>query len=59
MWLAIQMANFPGQTNVGGSDSFIRKYNSDGDEEWTRQFGTSGGVSTNGVAARLHQVECM
>jgi phage repressor protein C with HTH and peptisase S24 domain len=42
---------FPGQTNVGGSDSFIRKYNSDGDEEWTRQFGTSAGVSANGVSA--------
>jgi hypothetical protein len=42
---------FPGQTNVGGSDSFIRKYNSDGDEEWTRQFGTSGGVSATGVSA--------
>ncbi|HEY6757584.1 MAG TPA: SBBP repeat-containing protein [Nitrososphaera sp.] len=42
---------FPGQTNVGGSDSFIRKYNPDGDEIWTRQFGTSGGVSATGVSA--------
>jgi hypothetical protein len=42
---------FPGQTNVGGSDSFIRKYNSDGDEEWTRQFGTSEGISADGVSA--------
>jgi hypothetical protein len=42
---------FPGQTNVGGSDSFIRKYSSDGDEIWTRQFGTSGGVSATGVSA--------
>ena len=33
---------FPGQTAEGGEfDAFIRKYNSDGDEEWTRQFGTS------------------
>ena len=29
---------FPGQTGEGDQDAFIRKYNSDGDEEWTRQF---------------------
>ena len=33
----------PGQTNEGGLfDAFIRNYNSDGDEEWMWQFGTSG-----------------
>ena len=42
---------FPGQTNVGGSDAFIRKYNSDGDEEWTRQFGTSDVTEANAVFA--------
>ena len=26
---------FPGQTSEEGNDAFIRKYNSDGDEEWT------------------------
>ncbi len=43
---------FPGQTNEGGEfDAFIRKYNSDGDEEWTRQFGTSEVDFANGVSA--------
>jgi hypothetical protein len=32
---------FLGQTNAGGSDAFVRKYDSNGDEIWTRQFGTS------------------
>jgi len=31
----------PGQTNSGESDAFVRKYNADGNEVWTRQFGTS------------------
>ena len=30
-----------GQTSTGGSDAFIRKYNSVGMEVWTRQFGAS------------------
>jgi hypothetical protein len=29
---------FPGFTKVGGTDSFIRKYDSDGSLLWTRQF---------------------
>jgi hypothetical protein len=41
---------FPGQTNEGESDAFIRKYNSDGDEQWTRQFGTSDSDSASGVS---------
>jgi hypothetical protein len=32
----------PGQTNAGGIDAFVRKYDSDGNETWTRQFGTVG-----------------
>ena len=33
----------PGQTYSGGiTDVFVRKYNSQGEELWTRQFGTSG-----------------
>src|SRR5262249_3762163 len=32
---------FPNQTNAGGADAFVRKYDSDGNELWTRQFGTS------------------
>src|SRR5215208_2338478 len=42
---------FPGQTDEGNIDAFIRKYNADGDEEWTRQFGTSEGATANGVSA--------
>ena len=32
----------PGQSSAGGTDAFVRKYNSSGDEVWTRQFGTIG-----------------
>jgi hypothetical protein len=40
------------QTSEGGEfDAFIRKYNSDGDEDWTRQFGTSGRDVANRVYA--------
>ncbi|MBI4330326.1 MAG: SBBP repeat-containing protein, partial [Chloroflexi bacterium] len=28
--------------NAGGLDAFVRKYDSSGTEQWTRQFGTSG-----------------
>ena len=31
----------PGQSHLGGSDAFIRKYDIDGNELWTRQFGTN------------------
>jgi hypothetical protein len=34
-------AALPGQTYVGGYDAYIRKYDSDGTELWTRQFGTA------------------
>src|SRR5262245_1827914 len=32
----------PGQAAVGGVDLFLRKYDSAGNEVWTRQFGTAG-----------------
>ena len=32
----------PGQTSQGDADAFIRKYDSQGTELWTRQFGTAG-----------------
>lgn len=32
----------PGQSSAGSADAFICKYDSDGNEIWTRQFGTSG-----------------
>jgi hypothetical protein len=31
---------FPGQTNAGGHDAFVRKYDFDGNELWTFQYGT-------------------
>jgi hypothetical protein len=31
----------PGQSTLGSYDAFVRKYNRDGIELWTRQFGTS------------------
>jgi hypothetical protein len=38
----------PGQTSLGGNDAFVRKYDHDGTEMWTRQFGTSVYVGTSG-----------
>ena len=31
---------FPGQVHLGDGDAYVRKYFSDGDRVWTRQFGT-------------------
>ena len=39
----------PGQTSMGEGDAFIRKYDADGNELWTRQAGTQSWDSTNGV----------
>src|SRR5262245_49931209 len=39
----------PGQVSAGGTDAFVRKYASDGSEEWTRQFGTAGTDSVSDV----------
>ena len=36
----------PGQTSGGSFDSYIKKYDKDGNELWTRQFGTSGNDET-------------
>jgi autotransporter-associated beta strand protein len=41
---------FPGQTSLGESDAFVRKYDFAGNELWTRQFGTSDLDSANGIA---------
>ncbi|MGE3467402.1 MAG: FG-GAP-like repeat-containing protein [Pyrinomonadaceae bacterium] len=35
----ITTGTFPGQTNPGGFDAFVRKYDADGNEVWTRQTG--------------------
>ena len=40
----------PGQTSAGGTDAFVRRYNSDGTEEWTRQFGTPATDNAAGVS---------
>ncbi len=37
----------PGQTSKGGQDAFLRKYDADGTEVWTRQFGTPDAGSTS------------
>jgi hypothetical protein len=42
--------SFPGQVNQGGADVFVRKYKPNGGVAWTRQFGTSGFDSGNGIA---------
>jgi hypothetical protein len=31
----------PAQAQVGGQDAFVRKYDPNGNEQWTRQFGTA------------------
>jgi len=39
----------PGQTHLGKSDAYVRKYDRDGNEVWTRQFGSRGRDMANGV----------
>ena len=40
----------PGQTSAGDYDAFVRKYNPNGDEEWTRQFGTASSDYPYGIS---------
>jgi len=40
---------FPGKTNKGNSDGFLRKFRPDGKTAWTRQFGTNGMDSAQGI----------
>ncbi len=40
----------PGQTSLGGDDAFLRKYDPEGQEVWTRQFGSAGDDEALGVA---------
>ncbi len=42
---------FPGYANSGYADAFVRKFDPEGNELWTRQFGTPGGDSASGIAA--------
>lgn len=39
----------PGQQNSGGNDVFVRKYNLDGDELWTHQFGSTSGDNVRDI----------
>jgi uncharacterized protein (TIGR03437 family) len=41
----------PGQTSAGNYDSYIRRYDTNGNEIWTVQFGTTSSDRANGVAA--------
>ncbi len=45
----ITRGTIPGQTSPGGRDAFVRKYDSSGNESWTRQFGTSADDYAYGV----------
>ena len=48
---------FPGQVSAGGDDVFIRRYDVDGNEQWTRQLGTSGHEFVLDVAAHAGGVD--
>ena len=43
--------SLPGQTSSGGNDAFLRKYDPEGMEVWTHQFGTPDGDEAFGVVA--------
>ena len=40
----------PGQSKIGNEDVYIRKYDSGGNELWTRQFGTTGTDQITNIA---------
>ncbi len=44
------LGSLPGQTLLGGGDAFLRKYDTAGNELWTRQFGTDGADWAGAVA---------
>ena len=41
----------PGQASAGGQDAFVRKYDQNGNEVWTRQFGTPAEDFAMGITA--------
>ena len=47
---------FPGETNAGISDVFLRKYDADGAVLWTHQFGTSTSEFCCGIAVDVSGV---
>lgn len=44
-------STFEGNTNAGGRDMFLVKYDSTGSKQWTRQLGSSGRELPCGVIA--------
>lgn len=48
--------SLPGQVSAGSLDAFVRKYDHDGNEVWTTQFGTSHGdivLAVSGAASAI------
>ncbi|MEE9270600.1 MAG: Ig-like domain-containing protein [Candidatus Krumholzibacteria bacterium] len=45
-----------GQSSAGGVDAYVRKYDANGTEIWTRQFGTPGDDITSSVVANASAV---
>jgi uncharacterized protein (TIGR03437 family) len=49
--IELSQGALPGQTSFGGfADAFVRKYDANGTELWTRQFGTAGNDAARGIA---------
>jgi hypothetical protein len=46
----VTVGTLPGQASAGGADAFVRKYDADGNEVWTRQFGSSNSDEALGVS---------
>ena len=44
------MGTLPGQTRIGGQDAFVLKYDTNGNIQWTRQFGTVANEDSSGMA---------
>ena len=43
--------SLPGQVNRGAGDAFLRGYDSEGNERWTREFGSPGMDCARAVAS--------
>jgi hypothetical protein len=43
----------PGMNSSGGQDAFLRKYDTDGNEQWTQQFGSPASDQATGIAANI------
>ena len=45
-----QLGGVPGRTGLEEGDAYLRKHDGDGNELWTRQFGSQSGPSASGVS---------